>query len=107
MKDSIRLKFDPTLRSWLTDRIEPRKWSMREHAYQACTASINRHAGFVQIYKFKSVSKADALKFGTHPDQATRTAAIENVDRQVTTEAVWKRQIYVTMPCQHVRKRFA
>ena len=38
---------------------------------------MNRHAGFVQIYEFKSVSKADALKFGAHPDQATRTAAIE------------------------------
>ena len=58
---------------------------MRGHPYQACTPSINRHAGFVQTYEFKSVSKADSLKFGTHPDQATRTAAIEIVDRQVTT----------------------
>src|SRR5450759_3513334 len=54
---------------------------MREHPYQACTPSINRHAGFVQRYEFKSVSKADASKFGTHPDQATRTADIEHVDR--------------------------
>ena len=54
---------------------------MRGHPYQACTTSINRHAGFVQTYEFKSVSQADSLKFGTHPDQATRTAAIENVDR--------------------------
>ena len=54
---------------------------MRGHLYQACTPSINRHAGFAQTYEFKSVSKADSLKFGTHPDQATRTAAIENVDQ--------------------------
>src|SRR5438132_1037943 len=47
----------------------------------ACTPSMNRHAGFVQTYEFKSVSKADSLKFGIHPDQATRTAAIGNIDR--------------------------
>ncbi len=26
--------------------------------------------------------------------------------RPLRVEAVWERQIYVTMPCQHVRKRF-
>jgi len=58
---------------------------MRGHPYQACPPSINRHAGVVQVYEFNSVSKADALQFDTHPDQATRKAAVENVDRQVTT----------------------
>jgi hypothetical protein len=48
---------------------------MRGHPYLACTPATNRHAGFVQIYEFKSVGKSDALKFGTHPDQATRMAA--------------------------------
>ena len=48
---------------------------MRGHLYQACTPFINRHAGFVQIYELKSVSKADALKFGTHPDRRVRQGA--------------------------------
>ncbi len=61
---------------------------MLGHEYQACTPSTNRHAAFVQMYAFKSVSKANPLKFGTHPDQAIRTAAIENVDRQVTTHTL-------------------
>ena len=29
---------------------------MRGHPYQPCTASTNRHAGFVQTYEFKSVN---------------------------------------------------
>ncbi len=36
-----------------------------------------------------------------------RVSASGFTERQLRVDAVWKRQIYVTMPCQHVRKRFA
>jgi len=52
---------------------------------------MNRHAGFVQTYEFKSVSKANSLKFGIHPDQATRTAAIKNVDRHDSSKRLGRR----------------
>ena len=33
------------MRSWLTDRIKPRKWPMRGHSHQACTSSRDRASG--------------------------------------------------------------
>jgi hypothetical protein len=45
---------------------------MLGHPYQACTQSINRHAGFVQICEFKSISKAvhSGVAERHHPPQA-------------------------------------
>ena len=62
---------------------------MRGHSNQACTPSRSCHARFVQIYAFKSVREVDALKFGTHLDQATRTAANkvnQSVDEKTATD---------------------
>ena len=59
---------------------------MRGLPYQACIPSIYYPAGFAQECEFKSFGKTDALKFGTRPGQDARTAAVENLDRQVTTD---------------------